>query len=61
MAVNVSARQFHHADFVEQVLTVLQETGANPRRLKLELTESLLITNIEEVIAKMSTLKAQGV
>ncbi len=61
MAVNVSARQFHHADFVEQVLAVLQETSANPRRLKLELTESLLITNIEEVIAKMSALKARGV
>ncbi len=61
MAVNVSARQFHHADFVDQVLTVLQETGANPQRLKLELTESLLITNVEEVIAKMSALKARGV
>ena len=61
MAVNVSVRQFHHADFVEQVLRVLQATGANPQRLKLELTESLLITQVDEVVAKMSALKARGV
>ncbi|MGP1682195.1 MAG: EAL domain-containing protein, partial [Giesbergeria sp.] len=61
MAVNVSARQFHHADFVDQVLGVLQETGANPQRLKLELTESVLITNVEDVITKMSALKSRGV
>lgn len=61
MAVNVSVRQFHHADFVEQVLGLLQETGANPQRLKLELTESLLITQVEEVVAKMGALKAKGV
>ena len=61
MAVNVSVRQFHHAEFVDQVLSVLQETGANPQRLKIELTESLLITQVEEVIAKMSALKARGV
>jgi len=61
VAVNVSARQFHHKDFVDQVLAVLESTGANPKRLKLELTESLLVSNIEDVIAKMSALKGQGV
>jgi len=61
MAVNVSVRQFHHTDFVDQVLEVLQQTGANPKRLKLELTESLLITKVEDVIVKMGTLKAHGV
>ena len=61
LAVNVSPRQFHQDDFVDQVLAVLQRTGANPRRLKLELTEGLLITNMEDVIAKMSALKQQGV
>ncbi|MDB5747549.1 MAG: diguanylate cyclase [Massilia sp.] len=61
MAVNVSARQFRHPDFVRQVLAVLERTGANPRRLKLELTEGLLIDNVEETIAKMIALKAQGV
>jgi diguanylate cyclase (GGDEF)-like protein/PAS domain S-box-containing protein len=61
MAVNVSARQFHHKDFVDQVLAILDFTGANPQRLKLELTESLLVSNIEDVIAKMSALKGKGV
>jgi diguanylate cyclase (GGDEF)-like protein/PAS domain S-box-containing protein len=61
LAVNVSARQFHHSGFVEQVLTVLAHTGAKPQRLKLELTESLLVSNVEDVIAKMNTLKAHGV
>jgi EAL domain-containing protein (putative c-di-GMP-specific phosphodiesterase class I) len=57
----VSARQFHQDDFVEQVLAVLQVTGARAQRLKLELTESLLVSNFEEVIAKMQALRANGV
>jgi diguanylate cyclase (GGDEF)-like protein/PAS domain S-box-containing protein len=61
IAVNVSARQFHQPDFVAQVLAILKSTGARPQRLKLELTESMLIANVEEVIARMSALKAQGV
>ncbi len=61
IAVNVSAHQFHQSDFVDQVLAVLVRTGANPQRLKLELTESMLVTNIEDVIAKMSALKATGI
>jgi diguanylate cyclase (GGDEF)-like protein/PAS domain S-box-containing protein len=61
LAVNVSGRQFHQPDFVEQVLEVLQQTGANPRRLKLEVTESVLLQDIEEVVAKMTVLKADGV
>ena len=60
MAVNVSARQFRQADFVEQVLAVMQRTGADPRKLKLELTESMLLDNIEDVIAKMNALKSRG-
>jgi len=61
VAVNVSARQFHHVDFIEQVLAILEHTGADPRRLKLELTESLLLADVEDIIKKMSTLKASGV
>ena len=61
LSVNVSARQFHHEDFVGQVLAALECSGANPRRLKLELTESLLVDDMEEVIAKMCALKAQGI
>ena len=61
LAVNVSARQFRHVDFVDQVMAVLDYTGVNPGRLKLELTESLLIDDVEDTIAKMSALKARGV
>jgi diguanylate cyclase (GGDEF)-like protein/PAS domain S-box-containing protein len=61
VAVNVSARQFHQNTFVEQVLDTLKRTGANPKRLKLELTESMLVDDITGVIAKMTALKAYGV
>lgn len=61
MAVNVSARQFKHSGFVDEVLATLARTGANPKRLKLELTESMLVDDVEAVIAKMGTLKARDV
>ena len=61
MAVNVSAPQFHHPEFVEQVLAMVQETGINPNRLKLELTESLLINDIAGTIQKMNALKKIGI
>jgi diguanylate cyclase (GGDEF)-like protein/PAS domain S-box-containing protein len=61
VAVNVSAHQFRQADFVELVLEVLKNTGANPQKLKLELTESLLVSSVDEVIEKMFALKAAGV
>jgi diguanylate cyclase (GGDEF)-like protein/PAS domain S-box-containing protein len=61
MAVDVSAREFHHPDFVDQVLSVLEDTGANPQRLVLEFTESLLLQNTDDTIAKMIGLKAKGV
>ncbi len=61
LAVNVSAQQFHQRDFVDQLLLTLARTGANAHRLKLELTESLLVSNIEDVIIKMDALKAQGI
>ena len=61
LAVNVSARQFHHRDFVDQVLGALESSGARPERLKLELTESLLVEDVEGVIAKMTALKIKGV
>jgi diguanylate cyclase (GGDEF)-like protein/PAS domain S-box-containing protein len=61
LAVNVSAKQFHQWDFVDQVKTILKETGANPSKLKLELTESMLVENIAETIANMDALKAVGV
>jgi EAL domain-containing protein (putative c-di-GMP-specific phosphodiesterase class I) len=61
LAVNVSVLQFREPRFVGDVLAVLQQTGANPARLKLELTESLLADNVQEVIDKMAELKAHGV
>ena len=61
LSVNVSARQFYQADFVSQVLTALARSGANPLRLKLELTEGVLVANVEDVILKMTALKGAGV
>jgi diguanylate cyclase (GGDEF)-like protein/PAS domain S-box-containing protein len=61
LAVNVSAKQFSLPTFVEEVKALLEHNAINPARLKLELTESLLLENTEKSIAKMRTLKALGV
>ena len=61
LAVNVSALQFRGEHFVADVLATLERTGAPAHRLKVELTESLLVVNVEDTIAKMLQLKARGV
>jgi EAL domain-containing protein (putative c-di-GMP-specific phosphodiesterase class I) len=61
LAVNVSAQQFGQDDFVAQVKGVIQTTGAQTRGLKLELTESLLVQDIEDIVRKMTELRAIGV
>jgi diguanylate cyclase (GGDEF)-like protein/PAS domain S-box-containing protein len=61
ISVNVSARQFHQPYFVEQVRKELHDHGVDPTRLKLELTESLVLDNIHECIAKMQELREVGV
>ena len=61
LSVNVSARQFHQPDFVQQVGAVIQATGIAPHLLKLELTESSVLDNVDESIIKMGQLKDQGV
>jgi len=61
LAVNVSARQFRQPDFVEQVSAALARHGADPRRLRLELTESLLLDKVDEVVFKMRALCLLGV
>lgn len=61
VAVNVSARQFEQNDFVDQLKTILHLTGANPSRLKLEVTESMVINNFEETIERMHALQSLGV
>jgi len=60
LAVNVSARQFHQPDFADQIKAVIQRHAINPKRLKLELTESMLHEDIEGTIAKMNVLKEIG-
>ena len=61
LAVNVSARQFRQNDFVALVQCVIEDTGVAPHGLKLELTESLVLDNVDDTIAKMTALKALGV
>ena len=61
MAVNVSAGQFQQSNFVEQVREVLQETGAPAHWLKLELTESAMVEDMEAVVARMQALRQLGV
>ncbi len=61
LAINVSARQFRQPDFVEQVHQALTATGINPARLKIELTESLVLDNVSDTITKMHSLKELGI
>jgi EAL domain-containing protein (putative c-di-GMP-specific phosphodiesterase class I) len=61
LSVNLSARLLYQADFVEALQQTLQRSGANPRRLKLELTESLLLTDMDEAIVRMQTLRDLGI
>ena len=61
LSVNVSAKQFRQADFAAQVKVIVQRYDINPNRLKLELTESILLDNIEGIIATMNEISALGV
>lgn len=61
LSVNVSAKQFRQADFVARVQATVQNHAINPMRLKLELTESMLLEHIEDTIASMNTLQAIGI
>ena len=61
LAVNVSAKQFHRADFVAQVQAAVQRHNINPKLLKLELTEGIMLENIEDTITTMNALHNIGV
>lgn len=61
LSVNVSSLQFQHSDFVDKVKSVVQRTGIDPRKLILEVTESLLLSDVEHAIQKMVNLEALGV
>ncbi|WP_206667302.1 EAL domain-containing protein [Candidatus Methylobacter oryzae] len=61
LAVNISSRQLSQTDFVDQIHAVLAETGANPAQLKLEITESVILDNVEDTIAKMHAIRDLGI
>lgn len=61
IAVNVSPIQFNQANFVDEVLAIVEQSGINPQRLKLELTESSLLKNVDQCIAKMQQLQDRGI
>ena len=61
ISVNVSARQFHQADFVKQVQNALLSHAFDPKLLKLEITESMLLENVDRIIDTMNALRTLGV
>lgn len=61
LSVNICVRELHQPEFFEKIRAVLQKTGINPSRLKLELTESMVLNDIDDTIIKMHALKAIGV
>jgi diguanylate cyclase (GGDEF)-like protein len=61
VAVNVSALQFNRVDFADSVAKILAETGADPSRVELELTESLVMNNVEDSSRQMQSLKMLGI
>lgn len=61
LSINVSAQQFHQANFVSQIRRTLLESGAKPSQIKLELTESSMLKNVEDTVAKMNELKLMGI
>ncbi len=61
VSVNISPRQFRQADFVDNVIHILKETGARPEKLMIELTEGIVIENIQDTIDKMKALKQLGI
>jgi diguanylate cyclase (GGDEF)-like protein/PAS domain S-box-containing protein len=61
LSINVSARQFHQPDFVDQVRETILAFGIDATRLKLELTESVVLDRVDHVIARMQTIKGLGV
>jgi EAL domain-containing protein (putative c-di-GMP-specific phosphodiesterase class I) len=61
LAVNVSVYQFNQVDFVATIAAALDKTGVNPQRLKLEITESMLAKDMDDIIVKMNAVKLLGV
>lgn len=61
LAVNISPRQFHHAGFVDHILNCLERNQVDGTRLELEVTEGLLIENMEVTVEKMDRLREYGI
>jgi diguanylate cyclase (GGDEF)-like protein len=61
IAINVSPQQFHRPDFVHHVLREIERSDANARNLKLEVTETTLLDNLEDAVRKMNSLKSHGI
>jgi EAL domain-containing protein (putative c-di-GMP-specific phosphodiesterase class I) len=61
VSVNVSARQFHQSDLVAMTRGALEATGLDPRRLELEITESVAMLNVEQAVATLAALRDMGV
>ncbi len=61
LSVNVSARQFHQPDFVDQVVAAIERHGVHPERLEIELTEGVMLQNVDSAVAAMNALKSIGV
>ncbi len=61
LAINISVKQFSQSNFVKNTLSIIKESGANPRLIKLEITESMLVEDKEGIIEKMGKLKEVGI
>ena len=60
LAVNISPRQFGQTNFVDTVIGILENTGADPKKLKIELTENILLSNMDETVSKRGAHEAAG-
>jgi diguanylate cyclase (GGDEF)-like protein/PAS domain S-box-containing protein len=61
ISVNVSVKQLHLASFVDDVMTLVEHFAIPPEKLKLEITESMLLNNVDDIIAKMNLLKTRKI
>ncbi len=61
LCINISPRQFHQSEFVERILAALEQTGLPAQMIKLEITEGMVIQNLDDTIAKMHRLRRHGV
>jgi diguanylate cyclase (GGDEF)-like protein/PAS domain S-box-containing protein len=60
VAINISAKQFQHPEFLNLVLDAAERSGANPANITLELTESIIMDDVKDVVRKMTLLKSRG-